>query len=329
MKAIACKRYGPPEVLEFIELPKPIPADDEILIRVRATTVSSGDWRVRSLTLPRGFGPLGRLALGMRGPRQPILGTELAGDVESVGRAVTSFKVADAVFAFPGGRMGAYAEYMCMRADGPVAKKPSKLSYEQAAALSFGAATMLDFFRRGELRSGERVLVNGAAGAVGTAAIQLAKHAGAHVTAVCSDAKFELVRSIGADAVVDYRVDDFSRSGKRYDVIVDAAGTAPFSRSRACLSNGGRLLLVLADLPSLLLAPWHTLTSDMRVVAGPAEERPAYLHQIAELVEARRFMPVIDRAFPFEAMVAAHRYVDQGRKSGNVVVTLGAATGAL
>ena len=329
MKAIACKRYGPPEVLEFIEKPKPVPADDEILIRVRATTVSSGDCRVRSLSLPRGFGPLGRPALGLRGPRQPILGTELAGDVESVGRAVTSFKPGDAVFAFPGGRMGAYVEYICMRADGAVAKKPSKLSYEQAAALSFGASTMLDFFRRGGLRSGERVLVNGAAGAVGTAAIQLAIHAGARVTAVCSGAKFELVRSIGADAVVDYTVDDFSVLGERYDVIVDAAGTAPFGRSRACLSEGGRLLLVLADLSSLLLAPWQTLTSNIRVVAGPAQERPAYLHQIAELAEAGRFVPVIDRVFPFEAMVAAHRYVDQGRKSGNVVVTLGAATGAL
>lgn len=324
MKAIACKRYGPPEVLEFIELPKPTPADDEILIRVRATTVSSGDCRVRSLSLPRGFGPLGRLALGLRGPRQAILGTELAGDVESVGRTVTSFKPGDAVFAFPGGRMGAYVEYKCMPGDGAVARKPPRLSYEQAAALSFGGSTMLDFFRRAALRSGERVLINGASGAVGTAAIQLAKNAGANVTAVCSGAKLELVRAIGADEAIDYTRDDFTRSGKRFDVIVDLAGTAPFSRSSACLSQGGRLLLVLADLSSVLLAPWHSLTSGKRVVAGPAAERVAYLHQLAELAEAGRLLPVIDRVVPFEEMVAAHRYVDQGHKSGNVVVTVGA-----
>lgn len=325
MKAFIYKRYGPPEVLEMSDVPKPIPGDDELLIRVRAATVSAADWRVRSLKMPPGFGFLGRLVLGIRGPRQPILGTELAGDVEAVGKAVTSFKVGDPVFAFPGGGMGAYVEYKCMPANGAVAIKPSNLSYEQAAALSFGGSTMLDFFRRGALRSGERVLVNGASGAVGTAAVQLAKHFGAHVTGVCSTANLHLVRSIGADQVIDYTEQDFAKSGERYDVIVDTVGTAPFARSGPALSRGGRLLLVLASLPELLRAPWHTMTSGKKVVAGPAAERKEYLHQLAELAASGNFLPVIDRGYSFEQMVAAHRYVDQGHKRGNVVITLGAS----
>lgn len=243
MKAMIYRRYGPPEVLEMTELVKPVPAKDELLIRICATTVSSADWRVRSLEMPSGFGLLGRAALGIRRPRQPILGTELAGEIEAVGSEVTTFKPGDKVFAFPGSRMGCYVEYRCIAADGPVALKPSNLSYEQAAALSFGGSTMLDFFRRGSLQSGERVLVNGASGAVGTAAVQLAKYFGAHVTGVCGEANLELVQSIGADEVIDYTKDDFSRSGQTYDVIVDAAGTAPLSRSGRALTSDGRLLL--------------------------------------------------------------------------------------
>lgn len=324
MKAITYRKYGPPEVLEISDVPKPVPKDDELLIRVHATTVSSGDWRVRSLELPAGFGLLGRLFLGINGPRQPILGSELAGEVEAVGRAVISFKIGDQVFAFSGVGMGCYAEYKCMPANGAVAMKPSKLSYEQAAALSFGGSTMLDFFRRGALRSGERVLVNGASGAVGTAAVQLAKHFGAHVTGVCSTANLEVVRSIGADHVIDYTKHDFTQSGELFDVIVDTAGTAPFSRSGPLLPRGGRLLVVLGGLPDLLKAPWRTMTSGKRVVAGPAAERPEYVRQLGELAEAGRFLPVIDRCYPFEQVVAAHKYVDQGHKRGNVVISLGA-----
>ena len=322
MKAVVYERYGPPEVLKLSDVPKPIPADNELLIRVRATTVSSGDWRARSLLMPRGFGSLGRLAFGIRAPRKPILGTELAGDIEALGKAVTSFKVGDQVFAFPGGAMGCYAEYKCMPADGAVAIKPSNLSYEQAAALSFGGSTMLDFFRRGTLRSKDRVLVNGASGAVGTAAVQLAKCFGAHVTGVCSTVNLDLVRSIGADQAIDYTKHDFTKSGEIYDMIIDTVGTAPFSRSAASLSSGGRLLLVHATLTDLLLAPWHTMTSGKRVVAGPAEERVEYQHQLAELAVSGKFLPVIDRCYPFEQMVDAHRYVDQGHKKGNVVITI-------
>lgn len=302
-----------------------MPGDNELLIRVRATTVSSADWRMRSLEMPRGFGPLGRLAIGIRGPRQSVLGSELAGDVEAVGRAVTSFKVGDQVFAFTGAGLGCHAEYRCVPANGAVALKPSNLSFEQAAALSFGGATMLDYFRRGELRSGERVLVNGASGTVGSAAVQLARHFGAHVTGVCSTANLELVRSIGADEVIDYTQCDFAQSKALFDVIVDTVGTAPFARSGPALSRGGRLLLVLATLPELLKAPWHTLTSGKRVVAGPAAERPEYVRQLGELAVAGRFTPVIDRCYPFENMVEAHRYVDRGHKRGSVVITLGSS----
>lgn len=325
MKAITYRRYGPPDVLEMTERPKPVPGDHELLIRVRATTVSSADWRMRSLEMPRGFGLLGRLALGIRGPRKSILGSELAGDVEAVGRAVTSFRVGDEVFGFSGAGLGCHAEYKCFPANGAVAPKPSNLSFEQAAALSFGGATMLDFFRRGELRSGERVLVNGASGTVGSAAVQLAKHFGAQVTGVCSAANLKLVQSIGADEVIDYAERDFAKSKVPFDVIVDTVGTAPFARSGPALSKGGRLLLVLANLPELLKAPWHTLTSGKRVIAGPAAERPEYARLLGEIAVAGRFTPVIDRCYPFEHIVDAHRYVDRGHKRGSVVITLGSS----
>lgn len=323
MKAFTYKRYGPPDVLELTEVPKPAPRDRELLIRIHASTVSSADWRMRSLELPYGFGLLGRLAIGLRSPRKPILGTELSGEVEAVGRAVTSFKPGDQVFAFPGEDLGCHAEYRCLPANGAVAMKPANLTFEQAAALSFGGASMLDFFRRAKLSSGERVLVNGASGTVGTAAVQLAKHFGAHVTAVCSTGNLELVRSIGADAVIDYTKSDFAKSAIPFDVIVDTAGTAPFARSAPVLSKGGRLLLILASLPDLLKAPWLTLTSGKKVFAGPAAERPEYVQKLAELAVAGQFVPVIDRCYPFEQIVDAHRYVDQGRKKGSVVVTHG------
>ncbi len=304
------------------EVPKPAPGDHELLIRVRATTVSSADWRMRSLELPRGFGLLGRLAIGISGPRKPILGTELSGEVEAVGRAVTSFKVGDHVFAFPGVGLGCHAQYKCLPAIGAVAMKPPNLSFEQAAALSFGGSTMLDFFRRAQLCRGERVLVNGASGTVGSAAVQLAKHFGAHVTGVCSTANLDLVKSIGADEVIDYTRRDFARSPAHFDVIVDTAGTAPLARSGPVLSKGGRLLLILAGLPELLMAPWQTMTSGKKVIAGPAAERPEYVQQLAELALAGKFIPVIDRSYPFEQMAEAHRYVDRGHKKGSVVVTL-------
>lgn len=322
MKAVVYEQYGPPEVLQLKEVAKPVPKDNEVLIKIHATTVTSGDWRVRSLDVPAGFGLLSRLFLGITGPRQQILGTELAGTLESVGRDVSKFKTGEAVFAFSGVRMGCYAEYKCMPADGAVALKPAKLGWEEAAALSFGGATALDFFRRGKLQRGDKVLINGASGGVGTAAVQLARHFGAEVTGVCSTANVELVRSLGATHVIDYTVQDFTQNGETYDVIVDTAGTAPFARCKASLKENGRLLLVLAGLPAMLAIPWAALTSRKKIIAGPAGERAEDLRLLAQLAEAGEFKPVIDRTYRFEQMVEAHRYVDTGRKRGNVVIQL-------
>ena len=322
MKAIVYTNYGSPDVLRIEEVPTPIPGDDEVLIKIHATTVTSGDWRARSLELPPGFGLIGRLVFGIFKPRKPILGTELAGEVESIGRHVNRFKVGDQVFAFSGVGMGCHAEYRCMPEGGPVALKPPNLTYDEAAAISFGGTTALDFFRRAKLQDGETVLVNGASGGVGTAAVQLARHFGAKVTGVCSTGNLELVRSLGADHVIDYTKEDFTANGESYDIIVDTAGTAPFSRSKGSLKKGGRLLLVLGSLPDLIRAPWFSMTSGRKVIAGPAAERAEDLRFLAKLTEAGEFSPVIDRRYPFEQIAEAHRYVDTGRKRGSVVITL-------
>ncbi|MEW5849248.1 MAG: NAD(P)-dependent alcohol dehydrogenase [Myxococcota bacterium] len=324
MKAIVYERYGAPDVLELKEVAKPAPRDNEVLIRVRATTVTAGDWRARSLQLPAGFGPLGRLVFGFTRPRQPVLGTELAGEVEAVGRDVRAFRVGDHVFAYAGAGMGCHAEYKCMPEDAAVARKPANLTWEEAAAMSFGGTTALSFFRRARLQRGERVLIVGASGGVGTAAVQLARHFGAEVTGVCSTANVELVRSLGANRVMDYTKEDFLANGGTYDVIVDTTGTAPFSRSQHALGDGGRLLLVLAGLGELLQAPWVSLTSNKKVIAGPAAGSAEELRFLAALAEAGEFKPVIDRRYPFEQMADAHRHVDTGHKRGNVIVTLAA-----
>jgi NADPH:quinone reductase-like Zn-dependent oxidoreductase len=322
MKAIVYERYGPPDVLELKELAKPTPKDNEVLIRTDATTVTSGDCRVRSLHMPVGFGLIARLLLGVSRPRQPILGSELAGKVEAVGKDVNKFKVGDEVFAFTGARLGCHAEYKCMPEDGAVVLKPASLTFDEAAAISSGGTTALDFFRRARLQSGEKVAVNGASGGVGTAAVQLAKHFGADVTGVCSTANMELVRSLGANHVIDYTKQDFTENGETYDVIVDTVGTAPFTRSKASLKERGRLLLVLSGLPDILQMPWVSMTSSKKVIAGPAAWRAEDLRFLAKLAEAGEFRPVIDRRYPFEQIAEAHSYVDTGRKKGNVVITL-------
>jgi NADPH:quinone reductase-like Zn-dependent oxidoreductase len=328
VKAYTYDRFGPPEVLTMKEVPKPVPGDHEVLVRIHATTVTAGDWRVRSLEVPKGFGLLSRLALGVSRPRQPILGSELSGEIEATGKAVTRFRVGDEVFGFTGTRMGCHAEYRCLpeaghgRNDEAVALKPANLGYEEAAALSFGGTTALSFFRKAKLQHGEKVLVVGASGGVGTAAVQLARHLGARVTGVCSTANLDLVRAIGAQGVIDYTKEDFTRSGERYDVIFDATGTAPFSRCEASLAAGGRLLVVLGSLPEMLRAPWVSLVTRKKVIGGVTSWSVEDLRLLATLAEAGQFTPVVDRRYRFEEMVEAHRYVDAGHKRGNVVVTV-------
>ena len=321
MRAIVYRRYGGPEVVQLADMPKPIPRDNEVLIRIAATTVTTGDWRARSLEMPGGYGLLGRLVFGLFGPRQPILGTELAGVVERAGRGITRFKAGDEIFAFPGGRFGSHAEYRTMPEDGMIARKPANLSFEEAAALPFGGTTALDFLRRAGIKQGDDVLVVGASGSVGSAAVQLARHFGATVTAVCGAANDGLVRSLGADRVIDYRTQDFVEPGANYDIILDTTGSAPFRRIEPALKRGGRLAAVLAALS--LNPPRPSKASGKKIIGGVAALRPEDMQTLAALAEAGEFRPLIDRSYPLEDAAKAHAYVDSGRKRGNVVLTLG------
>jgi len=322
MKAFVATAYGPPSVLELQQVDTPTPKDDEVLVKMVATTVTSADWRVRSLILPTGFRMIGPLVLGFGRPRNRILGTELAGVIEAVGIAVARFKVGDEVFAFSGAAMGCHAEYKVVRESGAIALKPKSLSFDEAAAISFGGTTALAFLRWGGLKAGQRILIVGASGGVGTAAVQLAKHFGAEVTAVCSTANLELVRSIGADHVTDYTKSDFADGEEKYDIIMDTTGSVTYARSKDSLAEDGRLLLVVGGLPTMLHAPWVALTSKHKVISRPVRGDAADLRFLAELAEAGGFRPVIDRRYTFDQMVEAHAYVDQGRKKGNVVITL-------
>jgi NADPH:quinone reductase-like Zn-dependent oxidoreductase len=323
MKAVVYERYGPPEVLELKDLPQPTPKEHEVLIKVLATTVTSGDCRVRSLNVPKGFGLIVRIVFGWSRPRKKILGTEFSGVVSAIGSEVTNFKVGDEVFGFSDVEMGCYAEYKCMSENGALALKPAQLTHFNAAALSFGGTTALNFFKRANLKSGEKVLIHGASGSVGTAAIQLAKHFGAKVTGVCSTGNVELVKSLGADEVIDYFKLDFTTNGITYDVILDTVGTVTFSRARHSLKEGGRLLAIAADLPEMLKIPLAHLSSTKKVVAGTATANPEDLRTLAQLAASGVFKPVIDRFFPLAQIVEAHRYVEKGHKVGNVIIATG------
>jgi NADPH:quinone reductase-like Zn-dependent oxidoreductase len=321
MKAIVYSKYGSPDVVALAEVAKPTPRDREVLIRIHATTVTTGDWRARSLEMPAGFGFLGRLAFGVFGPRKPILGTELAGVVEAVGKDVTRFKTGDQVFAFTGASYGCHAEYRTMAEDGLIMLKPANLSFEEAASLSFGGTTALSFLRdKAGLKPGESVLIVGASGGVGTAAVQIAKHLGAEVTGVCSTANLELVRAIGADKVIDYTREDFAKSGESYDIILDTTGTVPFSRCELALKQGGRLLVVLGTFAQALGMERPSRVSGKKVIASVAATRVDDLRFLANLARTGAFKPVIDRSYPLENAAEAHAYVDTGRKRGSVVV---------
>ena len=322
MKAAVYEQYGPPEVLEVRDVPRPTPNANEVLVQIHATTVSSGDWRARSLKMPRGFGALGRLVFGVWKPKQPILGTEFSGRIAATGGKVSRFKVGDAVFGFTGAAMGCHAEYRCMTETDFLETKPPNLTHDEAAALSFGGMTVLRYFRRANLAEGERIAINGATGSIGVAAIQLAKHFGAHVTAVASGGSAALVKSLGADQVVDYTRQDFTANGERYDVILDAAGTAPFSRIRDSLTKRGRFIPVLGSLSDIVLAPWVSATGKRRIVSGIVRSEAGDLLLLRDLATRGTYRPVIDRRYEFEQIVEAHRYVDTGRKKGSVVMSV-------
>ena len=326
MQAAFCTNYGGPETVQLRDVPIPRPRHNELLIRVHASTVASGDCRVRGANFPDGFATAGRVIFGFSRPNQPILGTECAGVVEAVGVGIRQIKAGDAIVAFSGGRFGCHAEYAIMRGARAMVAKPARIPFEQAAAIGFGGLTALHFLRGlGRLQSGERVLVNGASSCVGVAAVQLARHFGAHVTGVCSGAKAELVRSLGADAVVDYGTSDFASSGEQWDVIVDCVGNAPFTRVRGVMNRKGRLLLVAAGLPALLRAPFQAMANGVTITGGAAPERAEDLALLAKLCETGEVRPVIDSTYPLSRIVDAHRRVESGHKSGSVVVTMGGA----
>jgi NADPH:quinone reductase-like Zn-dependent oxidoreductase len=323
MKAMTYSRYGGPEVVTLSDVPTPTPKNTEVLIRIIATTVTSGDGRARSLKMPPGFGVLGRLVFGITGPRQPILGTELAGIVEAAGSAVTRFRAGDEVIAFPGGRYGSHAEYRTMPEDGMIARKPANLSFEEAASLSFGSTTALPFLRdKAKVKRGDQVLIVGASGAVGTAAVQIAKHFGAAVTAVTSTPNVKLVMSIGADRVIDYTQVDFAATGETWDIIFDTTGTAPFSRCANSLKSGGRLVLVRGTFAEALGLGGPSKASAKQVIAGVAPASAEDLGYITKLASSGELKPVIDRVYPLEHAAEAHAYVDTGRKRGSVVLVV-------
>ncbi len=320
MKAVVQDRYGPPEVLRIEEAERPVPKGDEVLVRVRASTVSQSDVHLR-----RADPFLWRLLVGLRRPRWRTLGVEFAGDVEGVGIDVSEFTFGDAVFGHPSTWIGAHAEYVCVRASAPLALKPTTMSYEEAAAVCDGAAQALSALRLADARDGRRLVVYGASGSLGSAAVQLAKHFGAHVTAVCGTAHVELVRSLGADEVIDYRQEDFTKRGPTYDAIVDAVGKYSFRRGRRALRPGG--VYVATDGGRFLLDTfaWLIVTrflGSRRVrIAAARRNKPDILF-LKELIEAGEFRAVIDRRYPMSEVVEAHRYVELWRKAGNVVLTI-------
>ena len=321
MKTVVCVKYGSPDVLEFQERPKPVPKDDEILIRTRVTTVTSGDWRIRSMSMPPGLRLAGRLLFGVWKPRQPVLGSELAGDVEAIGRAVTQFQPGDRVVVFTGARLGCSSEFKTISQSDNVVKLPGNLKFQEAVALPFGGTTALDFFRKAEICTGQRVLINGASGGVGVMAVQLAKYFGAHVTGVSSTTNLDLVRSLGADEVFDYSQENVLESDQQFDAIMDTVGTLPYSKSKNILSERGRLLVVMGGLGGMLLSPWIAkLTSRHQVIAGAAAERLSDLQTLIQLAGNGDLRAVIDQSFRVQDIQSAHRVVDSGRKRGSVVV---------
>lgn len=322
MKAIVHSRYGPPDVLRLEEVSKPIPGDNDVLIRIHATTVTAGDCELRGFRFPPEFWLPFRILFGLRGPRNSILGQELAGEIEAVGKDVTRFKEGDQVFAATTIRFGAYAEYICLPGASAIARKPTNMTFEEAAAVPTGGINALHFLRKARVRRGESVLINGAGGSIGTFAVQLAKHSGAEVTAVDHAEKLDMLRSLGADHVIDYTREDFTRYGKTYDVILDVVGTSPFSRTVGSLNQHGRYLMGNLRLVSLARGWVTSRTSSKTVIAALAGPTAKDLGFLGELIEDGSIKPVIDRSYRLEQIADAHRYVETGHKKGSVVINV-------
>ena len=318
MKAVIYTKYGSPEVLHLKEVEKPTPKANEVLIRIYATSVTSGDVRMRKAD------PwFVRLMLGLTRPKITIPGVVLAGEIEAIGKDVTLFKEGDPVYGMTIKHFGAYAEYKCLPEDGILALKPVSLTYKEAAAMPFGDTTALHFLRKAKLKAGQKILIYGASGAVGTSAVQLSKYFGAEVTGVCSTANVAMVKSLGADKVIDYTKEDFSKNGEVFDIIFDTVGRSPFSTSvKSLKKNGYYLRVVHMALSPVIRGLWVSLTSGKKVIGGVANVKAEDLVFLNNLIEAGHLKPVIDKSYPLEEIVEAHQYVEQGHKKGNVIITI-------
>lgn len=317
MKAIVYTKYGPPEVLVLKEVEKPVPGNNEILIRVHATTVSSGDVRLRKAD------PFAvRLFFGLLKPKKTILGFAFAGEIEATGKDVISYKIGDPVYGTTGLSFGAYAEYVCLPEKGMLAIKPNVITYEEAAAIPFGANTALYFLKQGNIQPDQKVLIYGASGAIGTAAVQLANYFGAEVTGVCSTSNVEMVKKLGAHKVINYTKDDFTKNGETYDVIFDTVGKSSYSGSLRSLTKKGYLILASAGFSQMIQGLWTSLSDARKVITGLVKENHEDVIFIRKLIQTGQLISVIDRIYPLEQMAEAHRYVEKGHKKGNVVITL-------
>jgi len=322
MKAIIWTRYGPPEVLELRDVPRPVPRDDEVLIKVRAANVFPGDAELRRFQMhPSMWLPI-RLVMGLRRPRVAVLGQELAGEIEAVGRAVKAFKPGDAVFGSTGMRFGAYAEYACLPERAVLAPKPEQIGFEEASTIPVGGGNALHFVRNARLQPGEKILMNGACGSIGTYAVQLAKRQGAEVTAVDSADKLDVLASLGADRLIDYQQEDFTERAERYDVIFDIVGKSPFSRSLRCLAPNGRYLLANHGLTPMLRGALTSRLGNKRVFSRLADPTREDLAHLSALMARGELRAVVDRRYPLEQAVDAHRYIETGQRKGHVVLTV-------
>ena len=326
MKAIVWTQYGSPDVLQLKEVEQPVPRDNEVLIKVHAATVTAGDCEARGLKFPFWLSLPMRLYIGFSKPnRRVILGQELAGEIVELGKDVHRFKVGDPVFGATGFRFGAYAEFCCLPAesdDGVLAIKPSNMSYEEAASVPTGGLEALHFLRKGNIRKGEKILINGAGGSIGTFAVQLAKHFGAEVTGVDRAEKLDMLRSLGADHVLDYIHEDFSKDGGVYDLVLDVVGKGTFSRCVRALKPKGSYLLANPQPGSMLRGTWTSLSSKKKIVFEVAKRKVEDLLALKELIEAGKIKAVIDKCYPLEQVAEAHRYAETGHKKGNLVISV-------
>lgn len=320
MKAVICPAYGPPEVLKIIDTDKPVPMDNEVLIKVRATTVTVADFRIRSFTVPSSFWIPARIALGITKPKKPILGVELAGDIESVGKNVSRFKAGDPVFAATLSSFGGYAEYKCLPENAMISLMPKGSTYEEAAAIPTGARTALHYLRKAHIKSGQKVLIYGASGSVGTYAVQLAKYFGAHVTGVCSGTNLEMVKTLGADRVVDYTKGEFTQNLETYDLIFMAVDKWSFTASINFLKPDGVYLDVTAPVKSFSMIR-TSMTTQKKIYTGEiAPDNIKDMEFLKDMVEKGILKIIIDRSYSLDEIVEAHRYVERGHKKGNVVI---------